>query len=517
MRDTNEGTLCHKMQFYQDERGKSDNACSSCSRCKSDNNFTTMLCKPVTGNSSSSEIYCQALHDDCDINPSYKMPQHSYHSHCIPNRPFETPKKSQKPQFRCQVPNCAWGTPLTCLESPVFPYTNNRPTNGLSFATNNTGPPRPMNPTAVSPFTIESDTAYTAHNMPCSFASNTKRGAQLQNTYLPAASQRDVSSRVSVTPQLSYVTTPESILSAPIGATRAQDKPGQYETPSPSMTSINACQNMQAMTPTYTRQTMSGDIQEARKLSFNPYWLSDHNSNNQDWLAAYDFDSALSSTQPASISSNGQTLTTLNPEIDSTSLFLPNDTSFTSIGDVKYDPVSELNEVDPILGDTFLSFPPSTDRSGYDAFGTDNDFSSCEQKHIHSSQPFTSTQFPDHFFDFGQSQNVDENMSDFRQSPNIPGSNAVEPSNAMVFDRGHQKTAIRSRQNTRNNEMDKKLVEWRNAGMSYKEIMAKGDFGLEESTLRGRYRTLTKSKDKRLRKPCWPEHAVSTRNHRPLS
>ena len=45
--------------------------------------------------------------------------------------------------------------------------------------------------------------------------------------------------------------------------------------------------------------------------------------------------------------------------------------------------------------------------------------------------------------------------------------------------------------------------------MSYREIKEKGGFSGAESTLRGRYRTLTKRKEDRVRKPEWDEKDVS--------
>lgn len=45
--------------------------------------------------------------------------------------------------------------------------------------------------------------------------------------------------------------------------------------------------------------------------------------------------------------------------------------------------------------------------------------------------------------------------------------------------------------------------------MSYKDIKEKGGFTEAVSTLRGRYRTLTKEKEARLRSPKWQENDVS--------
>jgi hypothetical protein len=53
------------------------------------------------------------------------------------------------------------------------------------------------------------------------------------------------------------------------------------------------------------------------------------------------------------------------------------------------------------------------------------------------------------------------------------------------------------------------LVRSKLAGMSYKEIRSQGQFSEAESTLRGRFRTLTKHKTARVRKPEWGDNDVS--------
>ena len=57
---------------------------------------------------------------------------------------------------------------------------------------------------------------------------------------------------------------------------------------------------------------------------------------------------------------------------------------------------------------------------------------------------------------------------------------------------------------------DRFLVQHKVAGMTYKEIRIRGGFSEAESTLRGRFRTLTKSKEARVRKPDWAEIDVSS-------
>ncbi|WPG98173.1 Hypothetical protein R9X50_00095900 [Acrodontium crateriforme] len=52
---------------------------------------------------------------------------------------------------------------------------------------------------------------------------------------------------------------------------------------------------------------------------------------------------------------------------------------------------------------------------------------------------------------------------------------------------------------------DELLIKWRNDGMSYKDIKDRLGLKEAESTLRGRYRTLTKAKSERVRNPIWTE------------
>ncbi|KAK7728497.1 hypothetical protein SLS57_002385 [Botryosphaeria dothidea] len=50
---------------------------------------------------------------------------------------------------------------------------------------------------------------------------------------------------------------------------------------------------------------------------------------------------------------------------------------------------------------------------------------------------------------------------------------------------------------------DELLVRWKKSGMSYRQIREQGGFMEAESTLRGRFRTLTKCREERVRKPLW--------------
>lgn len=58
-------------------------------------------------------------------------------------------------------------------------------------------------------------------------------------------------------------------------------------------------------------------------------------------------------------------------------------------------------------------------------------------------------------------------------------------------------------------EKDRFLVEKRKAGWKYSAIKQEGGFDEAESTLRGRFRTLTKDRTQRVRKPQWQKQDVS--------
>lgn len=57
---------------------------------------------------------------------------------------------------------------------------------------------------------------------------------------------------------------------------------------------------------------------------------------------------------------------------------------------------------------------------------------------------------------------------------------------------------------------DRQLVEGRRSGRTYSQIKRDGNYVEQESSLRGRYRTLIKPKEERVRKPEWKALDVST-------
>jgi hypothetical protein len=84
---------------------------------------------------------------------------------------------------------------------------------------------------------------------------------------------------------------------------------------------------------------------------------------------------------------------------------------------------------------------------------------------------------------------------------------SVLASNGALIRQGRGNRSISCHNETRNAF----LIECKRRGLSYKDIKRLGGFEEAESTLRGRFRTLTKSKEQRVRKPQWKDKDVSDR------
>lgn len=81
---------------------------------------------------------------------------------------------------------------------------------------------------------------------------------------------------------------------------------------------------------------------------------------------------------------------------------------------------------------------------------------------------------------------------------------AMEPMSAAETELARMRAAEEQRFAERErHRKDQILLQLKREGYTYREIRAKGNFTEAESTLRGRYRTLTKSKQERVRKPTW--------------
>ncbi|KAF7180883.1 hypothetical protein CNMCM7691_000012 [Aspergillus felis] len=90
----------------------------------------------------------------------------------------------------------------------------------------------------------------------------------------------------------------------------------------------------------------------------------------------------------------------------------------------------------------------------------------------------------------------------------IQSVHATIASNGALSSQGRPSTRSISCHNEARNAF---LIECKRRGLSYKDIKRLGGFEEAESTLRGRFRTLTKSKEQRVRKPQWKDKDVSDR------
>ncbi|KAI9866402.1 MAG: hypothetical protein M1813_001524 [Trichoglossum hirsutum] len=93
--------------------------------------------------------------------------------------------------------------------------------------------------------------------------------------------------------------------------------------------------------------------------------------------------------------------------------------------------------------------------------------------------------------------------------PGLPiGEHSSLESRPALTRRSRNRKKLSTRAAQRRVMKDQFLIDSKLAGMSYKEIREKGDFSEPESTLRGRYRTLTKDKRQRVRRPEWEEEDI---------
>jgi len=107
---------------------------------------------------------------------------------------------------------------------------------------------------------------------------------------------------------------------------------------------------------------------------------------------------------------------------------------------------------------------------------------------------------PDNMYNLGANDLFQDKVIDWQvQSTESPTQDAS---------RRHSK----GRSTLRDTSKDELLVNCKAQGMSYKQIKELGGFDEAESTLRGRYRALTKPREARLRKPEWGKREVSIIN-----
>jgi len=342
--------------------------------------------------------------------------------------------------------------------------------------------------------TIRQVTAPTQYNMSSSFVPNGQSTLSSQQTNAIGTDMRDFQSQVSTTPCLSYDTSPDSIFSAPHQPAIAGNESRELGSPASTVSAGNRAPLQRSTMPLL--QTLPGHERDSDSQEGKPYdnWVSAHDGDSSEWLNNYDYQCTLDRTHdqqavhPDSLADD-----TLQPPHKSSTM-LP-DQALPSSG------TETTNDWEPILGLQDFSVPPSFD----DLVGELD----------HSSFPLY------HQSAYAQQQHdIDEYQQEFNFNVAPYGNNVYSNMHAPVCSTvpslesgptlgGTNVTGSRGRQGNQDAQKDELLVRLRQEGKSYKDIMKMNIFNLEESTLRGRYRTLTKSKEQRLRKPAWDSQAVS--------
>lgn len=404
-------------------------------------------------------------------------------------------------------PSCCQHSPWGCVRCSSLPFLNSpfQPTEHL--ISNEIHNSNNMDQIDMQLRAIPAGPARVSRQYATSLLSSPSNQGNLAHQYLSmrGPEQQSTSFRPPVTPTVSHMSTPQSIFSNPRTSPNTGQSPYDWATPATTVSSyfkghstIHASNNQSELYR--APSTIGGKISD----DFNVQFVLDAGNDNQQWLQDAESDdlSYRRGSQSAAVQLQDQkqlfesaevidfmapedfrvlnnerqvrSQTCMQPVYDGKELYLgqrylPVDQKVFNIADLEFNnPFSPTNVINPYETQTVYG-----QLDAYDAL------------------------------DFN---------APFYQNVGYPPPLAVTPSNDLAVQGNGKQSRVgqsRPRHNGRDEDLDRKLVEWRDAGMSYKEIMARGNFGLEESTLRGRYRTLTKSKEKRLRKPLWDEHAVS--------
>lgn len=238
-------------------------------------------------------------------------------------------------------------------------------------------------------------------------------------------------------------------------------------------------------------------------------------------LLDIDFDNSALETMPAltynlASPQMGDMSMTTNP-IEASPLFSIPDTTLALDGiGTCYEESSMVGDMFPpyLTGLDSVNLPPVYDDMGLQtqAFGFSSPMCSLEADNMSfdyvsdfvggpSRVQHESTLAPplDDVYDFvvGASDRHNDNSTDW----------GMHLSEGPTQDLPHTRSKGRNAQ--RDTSKDELLIRLKTQGMSYKQIKEIGGFDEAESTLRGRYRALTKPREARLRKPEWGNREVS--------
>lgn len=316
---------------------------------------------------------------------------------------------------------------------------------------------------------------------------------------------QDVASRTTLTPRLSYTSTPDSPYSTSNHAQRyGHNTSTGFDTTNGARDFMDGTEKAMLAQRSEVRSCSNN----ALKREFNVFptvdWLSE-NSQNNDWPESPSIQ-ATHSPQLTMLSidpSFGHSAYSPHPALSSdTSLMSPNQV---------YAQHSSGMQQQTLVG-TFgssnsnhLSMLPHTSIEANDPFHVDNQSFPMGFGHLNynaHAHPYQGD------FNFNTSPSYSTLQYATEYSPyGIPQASGTLPTQIDTTQfTGRQPS--KSRGNLKASELDELLLKWRAQDVTYKEIMKRGDWGLSESTLRGRYRTLTKDKRLRPRKPVWDNAAV---------
>jgi hypothetical protein len=125
---------------------------------------------------------------------------------------------------------------------------------------------------------------------------------------------------------------------------------------------------------------------------------------------------------------------------------------------------------------------------------------------FHAQSTFASEKSPEYQFDqFGGYLSAQSNLTGLESFHNSFPTFETHPFSVQPA----SASPTNDRTSNRSKSKDQMLVDLKQRGYSYKDIKVMGQFEEAESTLRGRYRTLTKPKEARVRKPEWGDREAS--------
>ena len=126
---------------------------------------------------------------------------------------------------------------------------------------------------------------------------------------------------------------------------------------------------------------------------------------------------------------------------------------------------------------------------------------------IKTTPPFSSTTIAEGFSH--KAESIPQKSSAPKRIDAKPTKDVIRPSQSWM---SSSQSAATAQAMHHRDEKDDFLVKSKLSGMSYKDIRRQGKFTEAESTLRGRFRTLTKHKMARVRKPEWNDNDVGIRS-----